>query len=73
MTHCNPASEPPTSRWMAGSATLTIVTSSWTTKKPRHTESSAIALFLVVFPGSVRWVWSRLSRRLAAGSVVLRG
>ena len=43
MTHCSPASEPPTSRWMAGSATLTIVTSSWITKKPRHTETSAAA------------------------------
>ena len=52
MTHCNPASEPPISRWMAGSATFTIVTSSWMTKKPRHTESSAILLFLVV---SVGW------------------
>jgi hypothetical protein len=37
------------------------------TKKPRHTESSAIALFLVVFPG---WACSRL---MAAGTVVLRG
>ena len=70
MTHCNPASEPPISRWMAGSATLTIVTSSWMTKKPRHTESNAIALFLVVFSGSVSWVWSR---RLTAGSVAERG
>jgi hypothetical protein len=67
MTHCNPASEPPISRWMAGSATFTIVTSSWMTKKPRHTESSAILLFLVVSAG---WAWSW---RLAAGSVVLRG
>ena len=43
MIHCSPASEPPISRWMTGSATLTIVTSSWTTKKPRHTEISAAA------------------------------
>ena len=70
MTHCNPASEPPISRWMAGSATFTIVTSSWMTKKPRYTESSAIALLLVVSSGSVRWAWSR---RMAAGSVMLRG
>ena len=67
MTHCNPASEPPISRWMAGSATFTIVTSSWMTKKPRHTDSSAIVLLLVVFPG-----WT-CSRQMAAGSVVLRG
>jgi hypothetical protein len=42
-THCSPASEPPSSRWMAGSATFTIVTSSWMTKKPRQTESNAAA------------------------------
>jgi len=42
-THCSPASEPPISRWMAGSATFTIVTSSWITKKPRQTEMSAAA------------------------------
>ena len=42
-THCSPASEPPISRWMAGNATFTIVTSSWITKKPRQTEMSAAA------------------------------
>ncbi len=40
-THCSPASEPPIWCWMAGSATFTIVTSSWITKKPRQTETSA--------------------------------
>jgi hypothetical protein len=55
---------------MAGNATFTIVTSSWMTKKPRHTDSSAIALFLVVSSGSLRWA---SSRRMAAGSVMLRG
>src|SRR5579862_3492974 len=44
MTHCSPASEPPISRWMAGNATLTIVTSSWITKKPRQTEIRAAPL-----------------------------
>ena len=43
MTHCSPASEPPSWCWMAGRATFTMVTSSWMTKKPRQTESSAAA------------------------------
>ncbi len=51
MTHCSPASEPPISRWMAGSATLTIVTSSWITKKPRQTEISAAACLPRAIPG----------------------
>ena len=41
MTHCSPATEPPMSRWIEGSATLTIVTSSWMTKNPRHTATRA--------------------------------
>jgi len=45
MTHCRPLTEPPTSRWMAGNATLTIVTSSWITKNPRHTETRPRNLF----------------------------
>jgi len=54
MTHCRPTSEPQTSRWMTGSATFTIVTSSRITKKPRQTEVRASAAPLVVASG-----WSR--------------
>ena len=43
MTHCSPASDPPISCWIDGRATFTMVTSSWITKKPRHTERRAPA------------------------------
>src|SRR5215472_8504462 len=36
MIHWSPATVPPISRWIVGRATLTIVTSSWMTKKPRQ-------------------------------------
>src|SRR5215469_8497399 len=41
MIHWSPATVPPTSRWIVGSATLTIVTSSWITKNPRQTATRA--------------------------------
>jgi hypothetical protein len=44
-------SEPPISCWTAGSATFTIVTSSWMTKNPRQIEISPMTCPRLTFAG----------------------